>query len=190
LIFTFNQKKKEEKKVSVYEKARLAEQQRQLEDQKRRLQIVQARQQEIIRQAYYQELQRYNEEVERSEQLLWGVKNFRENIAFQMKHELWVFPDRIAWIPRPPLPTEEAEAKRQEKERKSMIEMDKALLRAVENSMSDSEFNRYRKRLKAPEGLGLGMGGLGLRQEELPPPREPLDLDEEEEEETTTNGVF
>jgi hypothetical protein len=187
LIFTFNQKKKEEKKVSVYEKAKLRAQQEQLEEQKRQFQIAQAARQQVIRQQYYEELQKYNEEQERSEQLLWGIKNLRENLAFQMKHEPWYFPDRIAWIPRPPLPTEEAEAERREKERKSLIEMDKALLRAVENSMSDSEFNRYRKRLKAPEGLGLGMGGLGLRQEELPPPREPLDL---EEEETTTNGVF
>jgi hypothetical protein len=103
-----------------------------------------------------------------------------------MKHELWTFPDRIAWIPRAPLPTEEAEAERQEKERKSMIEMDKAFLRAVENSMTDSEFNQYRKRLKADEGLGPVFGGLGLQQEELPPPREPLDLDDEEEEDYQT----
>jgi hypothetical protein len=180
LIFTFNQKKKSDKKVSVYEKAKLKAQQDQLEEQKRRLQIIKARQQAIIRQAYYEEAQKYKEEQERSQELL---KN---------KFELWHFPDRVAWVPRAPLPTQEAEAERQEKERKSMIEMDKAFLRAVENSMSDSEFNQYRKRLKRDEqsGRGLGLDGLGLRQEELPPPREPLDLDEEEEEETTTNGVF
>jgi hypothetical protein len=120
--------------------------------------------------------------MEKGEQLLNSIQDLREARAFQMKYELWNFPDRIAWVPRPPLPTEEAEAERQEKERKSMIEMDKAFLRAVENSMSDSEYNRYRKRLQAPEGLGLGMGGLGLKQEELPPLREPLDLDDEEEE--------
>lgn len=56
----------------------------------------------------------------------------REARAFQMKFELWNFPDRVAWVPRAPLPTEEAEAERQEKERKSMIEMDKAFLRAVD----------------------------------------------------------
>jgi hypothetical protein len=177
----FNQKKKPEK-ISVYEKARLKAQQDQLEDQKRQLQIVKARQQEIIRQAYYEEAKKYKEELEREQQLFDGIKNLRESRASSMKYEVRYYPDRIVSIPRPPLPTEEAEAERREKERKSMIEMDKALLRAVENSMSDSEFNRYRKRLKAPEGLGLGMGGLGLKQEELPPPREPLDLDDEEEE--------
>jgi vacuolar-type H+-ATPase catalytic subunit A/Vma1 len=176
----FNQKKKEEEEeeeISVYEKARLAEQQRQLEDQKRQLQIAQARRQQVLRQEYYEELQRYEEEIEREEHLLNGINKWREERAWNMKYELWYYPDRISWIPRPSLPTVEAEAERQNKERKSMIEMDKALLRAVQNSMSDSEYNRYRKRLKAPEGIGreLGLDGLGLRQEELPPPREPLD---------------
>jgi hypothetical protein len=176
----FNQKKKPEK-ISVYEKARLAEQQRQLEEQKRRLQIVQARQQEIIRQQYYQELQRYNEEKEKGEQLLNAIQDLRDSRAFQMKFEMWHFPDRIAWVPRAPLPTEEAEREYQEKERKSMIEMDKAFLKAIENSMSDSEYHEYRNRLMAPEGLGPGVGGLGLRHDELPPPREPFDNYEEED---------
>lgn len=59
--------------------------------------------------------------------------------------------------------------------------MDKAFLKAIENSMSDSEFNQYRKRLKVDEGVPF-VGGLGLRREELPPPREPLDLDLDEDE--------
>jgi hypothetical protein len=46
--------------------------------------------------------------------------------------------------------------------------------------MTDSEFNQYRKRLKADEGLGPVFGGLGLQQEELPPQREPLDLEDED----------